>query len=150
NLQLFETLAGELAKLDLEKQYIESISYSKENFPARPASVIVRLKDPTVELFSFYRDADRKYILDFWINADLLTEKDKTSTRPLPKLTPLPAIEKRPVVTKSPSDKNILTRKSKILPVVEVGEARGTVYNPGFRDVRYGASFIWDYAPMIP
>ena len=68
NLELFQTLSGELAKLDADGQYIESISYSKDNFPAKPATVTVKLKDPSVELFSFYRDADKKYILDFWIN----------------------------------------------------------------------------------
>src|SRR3954468_9027172 len=51
NLQLFETVSNEVAKLKLNNQYVESVSYSKENFPARPATVFVKLKDPSVELF---------------------------------------------------------------------------------------------------
>lgn len=36
NLQLFEVLAGELAGITSNDQYIEKISYSKESFPAKP------------------------------------------------------------------------------------------------------------------
>ncbi len=86
NLQLFETLAGDLARMKTEGSYIESVSYSKDNFPAKPATVSVKLKDPSVELFSFYRDADKKYILDFWINSDLISEKAPSMS----KLQPLP------------------------------------------------------------
>jgi hypothetical protein len=149
NLDLFEKLAGEMVKLKTESQYIESISYSKENFPAKPATVEVKLKDRSVELFSFYRDADKKYILDFWINTDLVTEKTAALQKPLP----VPAIEKpldnrKPLAAKNP----LLTRKSSILPAIEVTKAvaEEKAPNPGYRDFRYGASFFWDYAPMIP
>ncbi len=154
NLQLFETIAGEMAKIKADGQYISSVSYSKENFPARPATVLVKLKDPSVELFSFYRDADKKYILDFWINADLVAEKEPEFKRPLP----LPVENKKPNLLNQakkadmPPANPLLNRNSKILPIVEVTkesvEEAGP--NPGFRDVRYGSSFIWDYGPMIP
>lgn len=150
NLELFHTLAGELAKINADGQYIENISYSKENFPARPATVTIKLKDPSVELFSFYRDADKKYILDFWINTDLISEKTAAFKKPLP----LPIVPDLAMVPKKESGtKNaLLTRKSVILPVVEVTNeiADEKLPNPGFRDFRYGASFLWDYRPMIP
>jgi hypothetical protein len=153
NLQMFEHLVGELVKLNPDGQYIDSISYLKENFPAKPAAVVVKLKDPSVELFSFYRDADKKYILDFWINADLVSEASASLKKPLP----LPTEEKKsqPVVSKKKklSPKNdLLTRKSSILPVVEVTPevARVEGPNPGYRDFRYGGSFLWDYSAMIP
>jgi hypothetical protein len=151
NLELFHNLAGELAKINADGQYIESISYSKENFPARPATVTIKLKDPSVELFSFYRDADKKYILDFWINTDLISEKTAAFKKPL--ALPTPAREPLIVPKKELAAKNpLLDRRGSLLPVVEVTK---TIVdekqpNPGYRDFRYGASFIWDYRPMIP
>jgi len=41
NLEMFHILAGELAKINADGQYIETITYSKENFPARPATITV-------------------------------------------------------------------------------------------------------------
>ncbi len=156
NLQLFENLAGELAKIKPNDQYIQSISYSKDNFPATPATVIIKLKDPTVELFSFYRDADKKYILDFWINADLVSEKSTPTEFKAPLPLPVEKQKKTNLLNANISDlpptNPLLNRNSKILPIVEVTkeivEEPGP--NPEYRDIRYGASFIWDYAPMIP
>ena len=154
NLELFHTLAGELAKVNTNSQYMENITYSKDNFPAKPATISIKLKDPSVELFSFYRDADKKYILDFWINTDLVTEKTSGFQKPLP----LPTETPKPLMVPSkkaaaPVDQNaMLMRKSAILPMVEVTPemAEEKAPNPGFRDFRYGASFMWDYQPMIP
>lgn len=152
NLQLFEQLAGDLSKIKPQSQYIEEISYSKENFPAKPATVVVKLKDPSVELFSFYRDADKRYILDFWINTDLISEKSAGIKKPLPlpeAKAPVKAVKKkRPAKAES-----VLTKKSKILPVIEVKAKKVATEagpNPGYRDFRYGASFLWDYEAMIP
>jgi hypothetical protein len=157
NLELFDQLSQELGRLKVNSQYVNDISYSKENFPSRPATITVKLKDPSVELFSFYRDADKKYILDFWINTDLVTEKVSSFQKPLP----VPVETKKAVVpTPKPvaktNDKSptqiLVNRKSNILPVVEAtsSAADQKKVNPGFRDFRYGASFFWDYAPMIP
>ncbi|MES2527969.1 MAG: hypothetical protein V4598_12825 [Bdellovibrionota bacterium] len=147
NLQLFETLAGDLARMKTEGSYIESVSYSKDNFPAKPATVSVKLKDPSVELFSFYRDADKKYILDFWINSDLISEKAPSMS----KLQPLPV---EPLVIKKkvelPVKNDLLTAKSKLLTSVEVKRSDEARLNPGYRDFRYGASFMWNYNAMIP
>jgi tetratricopeptide (TPR) repeat protein len=151
NLQLFEVLAGELAGITSNDQYIEKISYSKESFPAKPATITVKLKDPSVELFSFYRDADKKYILDFWINTDLISEKVAAFKKPLP--LPLekklvPPSKKKPIASKN----ELLTRKSPFLSVVEVPVSKvdEKLPNPEYRGFRYGASFLWNYHPMIP
>lgn len=149
NLELFEKLSGEVAKLKTNGQYVDSIQYSKENFPAKPATIAVKLKDPSVELFSFYRDADKKYILDFWINTDLITEKTAAFQKPLP----VPKEEKKPELIKKVASKpknDLLLKKSSILPVVEVTAVDDKKVNPEYRDFRYGASFMWDYQAMIP
>ena len=150
NLELFHTLAGELAKIKADGQYIETITYSKENFPAKPATVTIKLKDPSVELFSFYRDADKKYILDFWINTDLISEKTAALKKPLPNPVKMETV--RELKPEAAIKNAMLTRKSSILPMLEVTNAKADEVrpNPSLRDFRYGASFLWDYQPMIP
>ena len=148
NLELFDKLAGEISRFEKNTQYIEDVKFSKANFPARPATVSIKLKDPTVELFSFYRDADKKYILDFWINSDLVAEKPAISKPlPLPKVeAPIPKKKQKAALSKN----DLLLQKSSILPALEVPEVSGSAINPGYRDFRYGASFIWDNRAMIP
>ncbi len=157
NLQLFETMASELSTMKMNGQYIENISYTKDQFPARPATIHVELKDPSVELFSFYRDADKKYILDFWINTDHVSEKTAALQKSIPPLSPVPrgAIVVKKVsktVTETPVENGIdlVNRKSLILPVLEVPVQHSSHVNPDYRDIRYGGSFFWDYKEMIP
>jgi len=151
NLQLFEKMAFDFGKINADQVYIKDIKYSQENFPAKPASITIALKDQSIELFSFYRDVDRKYILDFWINKDLVSERTAALSKPLP----LPVAAK-PVVKKVVAkEKRILApdTTSKILPVVEAAKPVTqdlAKNNPDYRDFRYGASFIWDYQAMIP
>ena len=151
NLELFETLAKDLSGISPNGQYIEKVSASKDNFPVKPATISVKLKDRAVELFSFYRDADKKYILDFWINSDLMPEKPVVLSKPLPL-----AVESRPVTKvvkkKSAVPEVLLVKKSDVLPVIDVTpkDTEEKKINPDYRDYRYGASFIWDYQAMIP
>ncbi len=148
NLDLFEKMAGELAVIKTNGQYVESIGYSKENFPARPATISVKLRDPSVELFSFYRDADKKYILDFWINTDLISEKTAALKKPLP--LPLEVKKISPAKKLETSKNALLTRRSPLLPIVEVSKTENSGVNSEYRDFRYGATFFWDYPAMIP
>ncbi len=151
NLELYQSLSKDIAKLRGYGQYVDKIHYSKENFPAKPATVAVTLKDSSVELFSFYRDADKKYILDFWINEDLLPEKKTAYREPLP--VPVAAQSVKKTAPKpSPAKNALLTKKSPLLTDIEIGKTvTGTdKAHAGYRDFRYGASLLWDYEPMIP
>lgn len=156
NLQLFESLSKDFGRLSANPQYIDTVSYSKENFPTRPATIAVKLKNPTVELFSFYRDADQKYILDFWINADLLSESTGAPVA-FKKPLPLPEInsqrkKKKKLKKTAKKDPGFDIPRTSILPVVAIApnDLALSDINPGFRDFRYGGSFIWNYGPMIP
>lgn len=151
NLDLFDKLSGEISLVALNDLYIDSINYSKDNFPSKPATISVKLKNQSIELFSFYRDADKKYILDFWINNDLL--KEKISVKSLQKPLPLPAVTEKKISSNEKKEPKIsIPGKSSILSVLEApsnpSDEKKT--NPEFRDFRYGANFIWDYSPMIP
>ena len=76
DLDLFENLVREIGSQNLAGEYFKTITHSKQDFPTKPATIEISLKDESVELFSFYKDTDKKYILDFWINTDLITAKN--------------------------------------------------------------------------
>ena len=142
NLELFEKLALELEKTQRAEGYIEKLTIEKGGFPSKPARVTVELKNPTVELFSFYRDLDKKWILDFWINSDLVPSKAASLQKPVEKPLPVPKVE-------AVQPKPLAPGKS-LLEVVKVEEKKLPVKNPEYRDFRYGASFFWNYEPLLP
>lgn len=148
NLPLFEQIAGEMTKMKRAEGYVENVSFSQEGFPAQPAKAVVTLKDASVELFSFYRDVDRKWIMDFWVNADSLPSRAASLQKPLP----LPTEEKKPVVKKTskPIPLELKSPKKSILEVVAVPAEPTRQINPDYRDFRYGAAFVWDYVPLLP
>ncbi len=153
NLEIFQNLSSELSALKLDGQYFGELKISKDEYPSKPLTISVQLSDPSIELFSFYRDIDKKYILDFWINKDLKTDFQKNNTLKNSKPLPLPSEKikekKDPPIKIS---KTLISGDTSILPVLDAsGEnSKQPPANPDFRDFRYGASFIWDYAPMIP
>lgn len=150
NLPLYEQLAGELAKLKRAEGYIETVTYNQENFPAKPAQAIVTLKNSSVELFSFYRDVDRKWILDFWVNTDTVPSSAASFKKPLP----LPAEVAPKAAAGAPKKKDIpialRAPKKSLLEVVAPPVVAVKKTNPEYRDFRYGAAFIWDYPALLP
>jgi len=148
NLPLFEQIAGEMTKMKRAEGYVENVAFSQEGFPAQPAKAVVTLKDASVELFSFYRDVDRKWIMDFWVNADSLPSRAASLQKPLP----LPAIETKVAVKKTskPIPLELKAPKKSLLEVVAVPAQTVQKTNPEYRDFRYGAAFVWDYVPLLP
>ena len=150
NLPLFEQIAGEMTKMKRAQGYVENVAFSQEGFPAQPAKAVVTLKDASVELFSFYRDVDRKWIMDFWVNADSLPSRAASLQKPLP----LPAEEKEKKVavqkTTKPIPIELKSPKKSLLEVVAVPAEQVKQTNPEYRDFRYGAAFVWDYVPLLP
>ena len=149
NLPLFEQLAGDMAKMKMATGYIEKVSYSQEGFPTRPARAEVTLKDASVELFSFYRDVDRKWIMDFWVNADSLPSKAASLQKTPALRASAPASAQTPPA-KAPIPLELKAPKKSLLEVVSVPTVAGKRVNPAYRDYRYGASFLWDYQPLLP
>ena len=142
NLELFDKLAAELEKTQRAEGYIEKLTIEKGGFPSKPARAVVELKNSTVELFSFYRDLDKKWILDFWINTDLVPSKAASLQKPLQK--PLPVPKSEPVKVTE------LTPAKSLLEIVKVEDKKLPQKNPEYRDFRYGASFFWNYEPLLP
>jgi len=133
SLSLFEKLTKEMKALSLNQNYLTTMEASKENYPSKPASIKITLKDDSIELFSFYRDGDKKYILDFWINADVANKL---------KLEQLPT-QKLAVPEKVAPVKKVVIK----MPIKDLNQVKS---QSDYRDFRYGASFIWDYPAVVP
>lgn len=69
NTELFNNLKNELADAKLDPQYLNKIDF-KDNANGSGSmnamAIEIELKDSNVEMFSFYRERDKKYVLDFW------------------------------------------------------------------------------------
>ena len=115
---VFNTLSEELSNLKLNKDYITGFNiHSRDKIP----TIEIKLAGSSIEIFSFYRERQNKFILDFWINEDKL----------------LPDKKQVKIITKK--YKKSPTRKIASVPVKKV--KKKTIY----RDYRYGAAFVWDY-----
>lgn len=159
NLGIYEKLKSALKNIDLRKNYFQGLNYKTDGFPQSPAQIRVTLNGSNVELFSFYRSKEKKYVLDFWKNesdeelsfqelekkAPAAKTVAKTGTKKnTPKLSVKPAIKKLPKI-KSVKKQNAIFDKS-------FTKLAATKINPtkGYRDFRYGASYIWDYDVISP
>ena len=155
DLDLFENLVREIGSQNLAGEYFKTITHSKQDFPTKPATIEISLKDESVELFSFYKDTDKKYILDFWINTDLITAKNAAVEKDL---------SSAPVEVKTAPQVKTDTnnRPNKVAKLREVQKVKATSAGPilapmkseteiaPYRDFRYGAALVWDYSPLMP
>ena len=66
NLPLFKKIKKGLRSIKIGKDYLGKMTFNQSRFPQRAAQARVDLKDESVELFSFYRKKEKKYVLDFW------------------------------------------------------------------------------------
>lgn len=139
NEKLFESMVEDLTKADNKPDYISNIEYDRKDFPTRPATIVITLKDDSIELFSFYKEDEQKYIMDFWINKDVVASQKA-------------ALEKKAIKKVIKSQKKIVKKKKQI-NILKVIEPKKIVKKPlekEYRDFRYGAAFIWDYSSHIP
>ena len=138
NTELITTIEKELKALNLERDYIESISEIKVNKENNVRSLEITTAGNHIELFSFYRNGDNKYVLDYWKDA-----KDDAPVKSTSVVNPV-------VVSEDKEEKKAvlsLDKKKKSPPA----ETKKTAHAPKeFRDFRYGASILWDYEPLAP
>ena len=155
DLDLFENLIREIGTSNINNEYFKNVSYSKQDFPTKPATIQITLKDEAVELFSFYKDSDKKYILDFWINTDLITAKTAAISKEetVVKTAPVPNPDKLDTTIIRPGKLPKLAESPKTK-----ANGTGTGIAPDrtepvvipYRDFRYGAALVWDYKPLAP
>lgn len=147
NISLFNKLSEDIAKLKLNKNYFKTVKY----LPAKTNGVNqiqVSLKDESIELFSFYKDKEKRYVLDFWINKDLVvTKKAAVKKKIIPKVA---KIKKPSPKKKKKRSKKLEDKITKSMGVVNPEKVLNRYGHKGYKDFRYGASKIWEYPAFIP
>ena len=129
DVNLFNGFKKEIQTLDSYGKYIKNIEFDSSGKENGTFSIQVSLKND-IELFAFYRDGEKKHIIDFWKDTDKIVAK----TPAVKVIKPVKKV--KPVVQRV-----VTTRSAKKKRVVEVVKQK-------YRDFRYGASFYWDYKPL--
>ena len=126
-LPLYRKLKAKLNQIITRKgRHFSRVVFNAEGLPKKPARIRVDLKDEVIELFSFYRPVDKKYILDFWQNDSELPNNQ--------------------IPTKLADTKTKAASPSVILP----RPGPRPIKEQEYRDFRYGAALIWDYPSLSP
>jgi TolA-binding protein len=124
NPQVFNSLKDELTSIKLDPMYLAAIDF-KENSNGAGAinamAIEIELKGENVEMFSFYRERDKKYVVDFWMDGDSISVNRSAVLKPEAK-SPEPAtVEKASeasssivIADKSKAEPNIIAAKSKM------------------------------------
>ncbi len=131
NAELFNNLKNELADVKLDPQYLNKIEF-KENANGGSSlnamAVEVELKSDSVEMFSFYRERDKKYVVDFWMDggdavtlgkaAVLKPAEQATAASEVEKVAPVTTAPSRIEITPKPTEPKIIAAKSKVTTAV--------------------------------
>ena len=152
--QTFRTLKN--SKLD--KRFIKQVE-KKVDRRRNVSFLDITLAEPEVEFFSFFRDRERRYVVDFWkenIQPNKESLPDVKEVKEIippakPKVLKAEALKKKPV-RKKQLKKQKKVRKDKVVirQAKPVDSAKLLKKSPLYRDFRYGAAFMWDYEPVAP
>ena len=150
NVALIDEMKNDLSKIKSNDKYIKSISYLTPDKDNNSVGIEIELTSPEVEIFSFYKDRDQRYIVDFWKEKDEINTKDAA----LAKDVPLSVPEKNETVAQVKAENLpplLVSKKEEVkAPVVVARKVAKKETKPEYRDFRYGASFVWDYEPFNP
>ncbi len=126
-------------------KYIKNISYTEPTSGNNIFTITLNLKK-NVEVFSFYKNRDRAYFVDFWKDGSVSNKQAAIkNSAELVKNTVQDSkpkfVSKAQAIKKAPS-KVVKKKVVKAAPVKKVEKE--------YRDFRYGASFIWNYQALAP
>ena len=150
--EFFLKFSEAVTKFPRAEKYHQNLDFQQPQSLGAPYILEVSLKDSSVELFNFYKQDRKEYVLDFWVNQDVVkTKKASVSPRATPVKIAKRNSSKKKMAKKSPP--KVVKRKKqesagafKVIDPMQVEAKR----NQGFRDFRYGAAFVWDYEALIP
>ncbi|MBT7610187.1 MAG: hypothetical protein HN576_10550 [Bacteriovoracaceae bacterium] len=149
NADVFKKVADDLAELSTVGNYIKKMIIDPNSKETAVKSLTLELTREDIELFTFYKDRDKNYVLDFWSDSDSLLSAEKKEIAKILKQKDVeaPTVDKpnakAPILLKRPSlVKKVIKNKKKKVVVKKINKA--------YRDFRYGASSIWDYEPLSP
>ena len=147
--EFFEQFSTDITKLPKNKNYHTNFKFFAPEQPGNPYILTVDLKDDSVELFSFYKDDNSQYVLDYWINKDIVATKN-ASIAAKPKVVSI-VKKKTPKKIKKLSTQKLLTkRNSDKFKVIDPLKVKRDKEKEAYRDFRYGAAFVWNYEALIP
>lgn len=212
NEELFNQLKNEVAVLGNDKTYIKNIQTFKDDGRTNAFVINFELINESVEMFSFYREREKKYVLDLWMDGEettlskstkvaavepsnsmavstvnfveeavedsvsvksAQTEKKTQNESAIKKVKKANTDSKIEVATRS----NASTENSKkaveanvekkinedeVLASIFVDpnrkfqlsdkerESLQEEHKKAYKDFRYGATFFWDYDPVVP
>lgn len=128
--------------------------------------ITVVLANKFVDLFSFYKSVERKHVMDFWIDGDVVAVKKSATLKNK-------VVEAQKVNVKSTKKQNKKINTSKAIKLISIPKSTNSTKLTktvktivpkhtkgrriklkekfkGYRDFRYGAPFVWDYKPLRP
>jgi outer membrane protein assembly factor BamD (BamD/ComL family) len=148
NNDFYKQLEKDLRSVKAKNKYIRAIKSLPENNNTNVFSIEVKLASSDVEVFNFFREREKKHVLDFWNE-----NSDESSLKEMSKKDLNKLINKTKIAStaKSGSKKTIrkvLKTKKSSKKVKEVISSNNEDLH--YRDFRYGASFIWDYDSLGP
>jgi hypothetical protein len=158
DLEVFALLQEALKNYQTKNKYITEVKILNSD-SSGISTIEVKLASDKVDLFTFYRDTDKKYILDFWTNEEpeKLTKNIPDQKAAEKEVAPINVVKTEKVT--APVVKPVAKNKDELKEVTKMREeekrlAQLEVVNPhlkdGHRDFRYGAAMMWDYAAILP
>lgn len=157
NMDLYKKISKSISSKNINKQYFAKVDFSTKNYPEEPATIKVQLKDDTIELFNFYKESEKTYVLDFWINKELVNErKEAIEVLSAPKVVKVKKLVPKKVTKVKKASKPKVKKNVSINEIIKdpnsikIASVKDRHITNGYKDFRYGAAFIWDYKSYIP
>lgn len=143
-----EKVAEQLSKIDLQKKYFKTVNFTKEVTEGKKPEITISLASAQVEIFNFYKDADNKYIIDFWIDEGTPSKVEV----PVLSNSGSDRTEKvvRPVKIAAKTNPEPARTPSPVAVQPEAALQSSKAEEKPYRDFRYGAAFFWDYSALAP
>lgn len=141
NASLFNDLKNEISSTAKDERYVKETRFLSPQENNNVSTIEITLASAEVEVFSFYRDRDKKYVVDFWMDIDKLSALSPVEAPLAPVDTAIVQGDGPKVLAREAAPK---AKLAKVVPAVK------KVKESQWRDFRYGASFIWDYEALSP
>jgi len=149
---IFSSLKKEIEQVRKGSSYIKDVIVKKQNRITNAYNVEVILASSDIEVFNFYKDRDKRHVIDFWSSANdpVVSKKESLFTEETTK-KPVKTDKVKKIIKKKVSEKkSILVSKKKKRKTKAKPKKISSVVDKDYRDFRYGSSFIWDYKGLSP
>lgn len=148
---LLDKIESDVKNNGLHSRYFKSNGLRRSRDHDNRSFIELQLRDNNTEVFTFYRDGEKKYVIDFWndVNVEKGRALASTSHKLSHKLKKRETIGKFKEVKKVKKVKEVKKFVEKVEKAKQDTKKKLAKQNP-YRDFRYGAPFIWDYDPIEP